>query len=571
MDPLAMDLDEIDMVAIMAENEERIVERLAAAANPFANLPVAVPVRIIQEHRRRRMLLRMRGFRNNNINQENDDQPPWMQQHPPQAAEAVVEPVTSFLTDLIAEDLPCSGVLSGSQIRGCSCIVERIQEHPGEVQYQCPRTGRSPLHESAVRGGCRHVMEALLQADPSRALQLDARSNTPLHLLFMGITSRNEDVVEILLQPIANWVGTLRNREGCLPLHCACSAPLVASPDTIELLLEAAPSSAARTNHQEQTPLHLHCMRRGSSVEIARLLVNACPESLSVRDRAPGAGFTPLHYAAQQANHPLISLLAQADHVAAATTSVSSSQTALHLLCQQNPNTEEDIQSIQVLLQVAPGSATRREQTTLYTPLHLLCRGTRAIDVRAVQAVVDAAPAALSMRDVAECVPLHYACENGAHADVIRCLLTACPNAAAIRTRKNDTALTLACAANHSVESVQLLLQANPSAALHANDYGFLPLHCVCRAYQANTAIVQALVKACPEAVLKTTHAGESVLHLTSNNPGASIGILDLLQRTVKEQQGTAAAETLSPAPRPRASPRDTSWSRTSVGNTPRT
>ena len=547
-----MDDDMEEMFAMMADAEAQINNR-----NNPENLPVALPVRMLRDRRRRRLMGR-----------GGDD--PWDAAAILQAEE---DPVSSFLNDLITEDLPCSAVLSGAHVRNCRCILERLAEHPEEAKYQCSRTGRSPLHEAALRGGCHHVVQQLLQADPNSCMQLDFRQNTPLHLLFMGITSRTEHVLELLLRPTAMWVGTLRNSEGNLVLHCACAAPLVCSAETIQALLTAASSAAGRTNHQEQTPLHLHCMRRDASVDVARLLMAAHPKALQVRDRAPGLGFSPLHYAAQQANHPLIQLLAEEDPVAAALESVSSSQSPLHMLCQQNPHSPDDLQSITTLLAAAPDIATRPEQNTRYTPLHLLCRGTRVIDVKAVEAVVSVAPSAPLIPDATQFLPLHYACENGAHPDVIRCLLNACPQAAAARTRKNDTALTLACAANQSAETVQLLLEAHPGAVLEANDYGFLPIHCSCRAYQPKMAIVQALVMACPEAVLETTHAGETVLHLISNNAGASIGFLDVLQRTVREQQALHGAPAVVEPPRHKAAKKgktDISWSSTSVGNTPR-
>ena len=41
-----------------------------------------------------------------------------------------------FLFDLIREDLPCSSVLSGANVRGCRTIVERFQAFPEELAWQ---------------------------------------------------------------------------------------------------------------------------------------------------------------------------------------------------------------------------------------------------------------------------------------------------------------------------------------------------------------------------------------------------------------------------------------------------
>ena len=488
------------------------------------------------------------------------------QQQPPQVpAPPTFPPVSPFLMDLIREGLPCSSVLSGVNVRGCAMIVQRCQTHPSEVHYQCPRTLRTPLHEAAWRCCCSHVIQALMNVDSVHALHLDSQQNTPLHLFFIGISNRRvdapamEEIVEQLLHPLPNMVGTIRNREGSLPLHCACAAPETMVPHgSIQRLID--PSTASRTNHKEQTPLHLHCNRRNASVEIAQLLVDAAPSALRIRDRAPGTGYTPLHYAAANSNRPLIELLATFDDVAVRTRTLISDKTPLHILCETNPIGPSDLACVQALLQVAPETALRRDHPTLYTPLHIVCRSTRGVSLEVVQALVQAGPHALALVDHNHYLPLHYACETGADPRVVECLLQAHPAATTVRTRKNDTALSLACAANHSVETVQLLLAANPTAALQANDYGFLPLHCVCRAYQASTAIVTTLVEACPVAVTKTTNAGETAMHLAGSNSGASIAILDVLTLALEQQQQSTSPAVLQERERILTS---------TVGNTP--
>jgi len=96
-------------------------------------------------------------------------------------------------------------------------------------------------------------------------------------------------------------------------------------------------------------------------------------------------------------------------------------------------------------------------------------------------------------------------------------------------TRKQDSALSLACTCNKSVETVQMLIEANADALVKRNDYGFAPLHCVCRAYQPRMGIVQALLDACPSCVTLKTHGGETPIHLASGNTGAFVGVLQLL------------------------------------------
>lgn len=560
-------------VEIEMEDDMDVVELEADEPNN-ANLPVAVRVRDLHDRQRRRLRLQMRG---RDFLGQNDDGAPILQRMDidenvlmPWMHTEAEESSSPFLLDLIREDLPCSSVLSGANIRGCTCIVQRIIDNPDEVGYRCPRTGRTPLHEAAFRCSCRHVIHAMLEAGRNRALQLDFRMNTPLHLLFMGISTRHievedmDQILDVLLEPIPT-IGTIRNGDGSVPLHCACSAPeSMLPPGVIDRLIRVSSASVGRLNSLGQTPLHLHCQRRDASTSVAEKLLDSAPDSLHLRDRTSGRGFSPLHYAALNCNHALMKLLTKRDPLSASVVSMFSSRTPLHILCQQNLTTHEDLESVQCLLEADPGAATRTDQNTLFTPLHLICRGTRGIYFPIVEALVRTAPEALLIQDFNGYLPLHHACENGADATIIKCLLDSGKQAAFMQTRKNDTALSLACTTNKSVESVKLLLEANPAATLQPNDYGFLPIHCSCRAYQAQVSIVRELLRACPQSVLKTTNGGESAIHLASSNSSASVGILDMLTKTFQSLREENDIDEIHPL-----TMRDKNLTST-VGNTPR-
>jgi ankyrin repeat protein len=565
-----MDMDWLEDDEDGDDDDIDMVEGVVDEPHNDANLPVAVPVHGILRHRRRQLVRMMRGrdrlrmhgppFAQGVIE---DDVPAWMEAE-------VAEVSSSFLMDLVREDLPCSAVLSGSNIRGCSTIVQRISENPEEVGYRCRRTNRTPLHEAALRCSCRHVIHAMMEVGTHRALQLDSRMNTPLHLLFMGISTRhieNEDmrqILDVLLEPYPP-IGTMANGIGNLPIHCALAAPeSMLPPGVIDRLIRASPTSVGRLNSWGQTALHLHCQRRNASVQLAEYLLNLAPESIQLRDRSVAHGFTPFHYAASNSSHALMALFARRDPLAAGIVSLNSGKTPLHVLCQQNPTTVEDAESIKRLLVASPNAATLTDQDASSTPLHLVCRGTRAIHFPIVEALVCAAPEALLIQDVNGYLPLHHALENGADSDVVRCLLDVEKRAAFLQTRKHDTALSLACTANKSVEAVKILLEANPAATLQPNDYGFLPIHCSCRAYQAQCMIVRELLRACPQAALKLTNGGESAMHLASNNSSASVAIIDMLSKTyqsLREENGTEEMH---------ASPLRDKVLTSTVGNTPR-
>jgi hypothetical protein len=88
------------------------------------------------------------------------------------------------------------------------------------------------------------------------------------------------------------------------------------------------------------------------------------------------------------------------------------------------------------------------------------------------------------------------------------------------------------------VETVRLLIQTNAGALVKKNDYGFAPLHCVCRAYQPRMGIVQALLDACPACIALKTHGGETPVHLACSNSGAFVGVLQLLATAQNKRTG---------------------------------
>jgi ankyrin repeat protein len=147
-------------------------------------------------------------------------------------------------------------------------------------------------------------------------------------------------------------------------------------------------------------------------------------------------------------------------------------------------------------------------------------------------------PEAASIPDCEHYLPLHHACEIGCDSQIIASLLDNYPSAAHAMTRKQDSALSLACTCNKSVESVRLLIQTNADALVKKNDYGFAPLHCVCRAYQPRMGIVQALLDACPACIALKTHGGETPVHLACSNSGAFVGVLQLLATAQNKRTG---------------------------------
>jgi ankyrin repeat protein len=484
-----------------------------------------------------------------------------------------LDSVSSYLFDLIREARTCTSILSGwnPRSRGCNTVVEHCTNNPEQAFFVSIHR-RTAVHEACLRGACRHVVRALLAANQLGAMDRDDQGNTALHLLFVDFSSPHRGSSVLSPQEMDQVVGDLlainpsmmasgTNVEGNTALHIACVAPeAMIDPNSIVQLLNANSGLARRVNNKNQTPLRLHCQRRNASTHVARLLLEANPDALRTLDYIDG--WAPIHYAAANANLNLIQYLVEAypESVRVRTTK---NQTALHLLCQQHHNLLEAASStppskisrncnrpgshtpqvaaaLSLLLEADPTAVVERDMPHSCTPLHLVCKagGSRPeVSVQVVRQLLRFNPHAATIADDESYLPLHHASEVGCGVEMMDVLLDANPAAAMAMTRKHDSALSLACTSNKSVDAVLRLIQANPKALTTKNDYGFAPLHCVCRAYQPRMGIVQALIEADPECVRLQTNAGETPVHLASSNSSAFVGVLQLLTATSIQQR----------------------------------
>ena len=486
------------------------------------------------------------------------------------------EYVSSSLFHMVKEGRTCKSVLSGwgrSEQGSCDSIVQHCAAHPDDSIYVSV-LGRTPLHEACLRGACRHVIRALLEATHG-SRERDHQGNTPLHLLFVDYSSSALNNLNLVWSPeyLAQVVGDLladnpsviassTNADGDTPLHSACMAPeTMVDPSSIVQLLRANPRAATRMNRKNQTPLRLHCQRRNASPEVAGLLLEENPHALIVLDNE--LGWAPIHAAVSNANFKLMRYLVES-YPESVKVQTSQRQTVLHLLCQHHTHlstvgppasvqnhshtsysgrssnnnsinaTPNVAAAVQFLLEADPEAIMHRDRTNGYTPLHLVCKteGSRQVPIKVLRLLLGCNPRAAGVPDSQDYLPLHHACEMGGNPEVIKALVDAYPDATGALTRKQDSPLSLACTSNNSAETVQLLINANRKVLTQKNHFGFCPLHCVCRAHQPRMGIVKALVDACPESVNLQTHSGETPLQLASSNTGAFVGVLQLLAET---------------------------------------
>jgi ankyrin repeat protein len=481
----------------------------------------------------------------------------------------------NVLWSLLQEGVHCSAHDLATAQGSCARVVERCLHHPADIHFLCQATGRTPLHEAALRCHCIHVLQALRQED-TQVFVLDRRGNTPLHLLLQGMATRQlQDsrllaLVEELLRGSPSSLAATANLDGYNALHLTCLGPeAMVPPSIVTRILRANPACASRPSRQGEFPLHLHCQRRkAASVQVAQMLLQAHPPALRVLDGSHG--WTPLHYACAKLNTPLITLLLEADSGAVRQRSTQAGETPLHVLCRQKPHTEEHVRALRALLHVAPELAAQRDARPSHsvTPLHSLLQSV-TIPSEAIQAVVEVAPAAVRVADSEGLLPLHVACHVGVDTDAVVALLQVDPQTAHAQTRKLDTPLSLACSTNRSLGTVRLLLEVSPESARVANDYGYCPLHCLVRTYQPSRAMALALLKTAPDILQAATNGGETPIHLLSNNGSASSSIFHDMSKALRKVDVTPVGSGGGSNIRSGDTPSLPPVVKTKIGNTP--
>ena len=136
------------------------------------------------------------------------------------------------------------------------------------LHYLCKKN-RAPLS----------TIKAMIEAAPTTLYSTDTGTKSlPIHIA-CWYGQPLESIRELLS---ANPTCMKRaDKDGNLPLHTAAS---FASPDVVQLLLEADPSTAATLNKRKQTPLHCACLRRDISTTVIEKLLEAAPESVQRQD-----------------------------------------------------------------------------------------------------------------------------------------------------------------------------------------------------------------------------------------------------------------------------------------------
>lgn len=424
-------------------------------------------------------------------------------------------------------------------------VIERCKSHPEEIRYVDKRTQRTPLHEacgarprsSIINRVPAEVVYAILDAagNDARDLasKLDINGNSPLQLACRDVklwrmdpsstSSGSETTAQNALrvaegQTLEQWQGVIErlvnacpeaigwsNKNNLTPLMDACEHEFV-PPEIIQLLLSVDEQVAYACGKTGKSALAKFAEASGKSLAVARLLLDACPESLLYRD---SDGCTPLHRPSFELNVNLVETMLLRDE-SVASISDNKGLLPLHRACQRTRKANE-LEVIPLLLDAYPDGCMETNDKGM-APIHFA--SARNPNLNIIQSICGTQPDCLLLQDDLGWTALHHVCKANCE-EAILYLLEANPSLAKIKTRKDDTALhLLATNVNSSALATQKLVELYPNAVLARNDYGFTPLHVAYREAGTSADFIRILYEADPNVLVMRTNAEELPIHL---------------------------------------------------------
>ena len=360
---------------------------------------------------------------------------------------------------------------------------------------------------------------------------------------------------------------------GCLPLHWACHNSC-ATPNIIQLLIDAAPDSIHSLSNEGSMPLHNLCSVPSSSIfgvdktaamqiaamQILKMLIEKYPEAV----RHPNnKGNLPIHYASQWKSPEFCRVLIEAYPGSERITNANS-VLPLHYACLTG-----SLATVEYLYKLYPDSINHAA-TNGYYPIHFAIRGTTkrnnpATAAKIVQFLLDCDPDVELQKHGGMCL-LQFACEmNYTHYNIeeaiqiIKILFDAHPEAIEdnrsapnihryhqqIQTFINEELVYARQAKDHRLMTtpdgngrlpLHRALQNNvrlgsikffdPFAVQFPDSSGALPLHIACQ-HHDSVSVVQYLVELDTTILIALDGDGNTVLHYACR--GAKYGTIALL------------------------------------------
>lgn len=191
----------------------------------------------------------------------------------------------------------------------------------------------------------------------------------------------------------------------------------------------------------------------------------------------------------------------------------TSGNNAYHLLFLGNFSLEFENAVFDKLMSVCPEGA-RATNNNGSTALHMALSAGR-LNLHAIQKLITAYPAGASIIDNQGLIPLFLCCmREDASGEICKELCKVFPTGPSTQNKTHSFPLHFAAKRSRpNLDILRILIRRNPAAASAVNGFGLVPLHCIC-ALSANTAAVQMIFTADPEAVKLRDRQGRTCLHL---------------------------------------------------------
>ena len=299
------------------------------------------------------------------------------------------------------------------------------------------------------------VIRLLLEAYPEGCMVCDIRGSAPI--IFATKRNPNFGIIRSIYDAEPNCL-TLQDNLGWTALHHLCSLSTDCD-DLIMYLLEVNPNLAKIKTKKGDTALHVAADTNPSAL-VAQKLVELYPDAITARN---DYGYTPLHVAckAVESTAPFIRILLEADSDVL-TMRTNSEEMPIHLICRQNQVSPEvlgvflekipsdndvdlrrsghnplheaclyrlPLELIELICEQKPSWATAKNLQG-QTPLHLVCKISRNVDMGVVQALVRVGGAwQINADDKYGHTPFLSALREDASLELIDFLLAACPEA----------------------------------------------------------------------------------------------------------------------------------------------
>lgn len=347
-----------------------------------------------------------------------------------------------------------------------------ISLYEGGIRVQDTR-GNLPLHVACWSKASVNIISLLIKSYPESVKIVNEDDKLPLHLSLMK--QAQDDVIFSLINAYPEGIQV--RTSGSYPIHLACSNG--ASTAVIDTFLRYFLEGSKICDKSKQLPIHL-C--KGVEHDVIRLLVQAHPESLSMKDVH---GNLPLHSS-------IIKKLST--------------------------------ESIILVISSCPDSVREKNKQGCL-PLHLALRSEVAIEV--VSALVHSYPQSLQILDNDRHLPIIGAIMSSQPFEVIRLLVDEHPEGVRLIGPQGKLPLHYAISKQHiSSEVISLLIESYPESVRVRDSNGYLPVHLLVD-YSCES-LYSSLLLTYPECVRESCEGGWLPIHQALHHQ-APLVIIQLL------------------------------------------